>query len=191
MNLIIVGHGPSLKGQNKGSLIDSYDYVVRLKNCGPLIEKTPEDYGHRVDALCMSTEVSGLPELVIAGMYWFYPKFGQYDELATLDVITRRGAPFMIPLDLMNYWNQKFREMGSSHPVVSTGMAAIIIAAHYHEPKAITLAGFDTLMDPDKEFTRNMDAPRTGSGPYVHDFHTENRLLDILKETYSFDLWSL
>jgi hypothetical protein len=186
MNICIVGHGPSPKGKSLGQKIDSFDVVVRLKACGPLLET--EDYGKRVDALCMSTEVTGLIQQVIAGMYWLYPKKGSYERISIFETIAERGAPFMIPQSLSNYWNNRFRELGGKHPNVSTGLAAIFIAAHYYEPKQIVLVGFDSLVDPKVPFSRNDDVPRTGTGEITHDWETENKLLKELSETYKFEI---
>jgi hypothetical protein len=182
MNIAVIGHGPSLIGGGNGDYIDSFDVVVRMKNCGKTLGT--EDYGNKIDALCLSTEVLGLVDKVTAGMFWLYPKNGKYDEAQAFEVIAKKGAPFMIPLDLMNYWNAHFQSMGSKHPCVSTGMASIIIAAHYHEPEKITLGGFDTLLDPSKPFTRNDIIPRTGIGEINHDWKTENDLLKIVADTY-------
>lgn len=182
---MIVGHGPSLKGAQKGTLIDSH-IVVRLKGCWPVLG-TP-DYGSRVDHLCASTEVMGTFFKVQAGSFWGYPKKGTYDYDKAVKVIMDLGAPVMIPLKLCNHWNQIFRDMGGKHPNVSTGMAAIIIAAHYYEPETIVLAGFDTLLDPTKEFTRNDEIPRSGSGKIDHDWFTEHALLDKLKEAYGCEI---
>ena len=184
MRVAIVGHGPSLQGAKKGESIDSHDIVVRLKGCKPLLEKHPEDYGQVVNALCMTTEVPGLVFDLIAGCYWFYPKNGNYDAVMTFEAVAQRGAPFMIPLLLCNRWNEEFRKLNPSHPNVSTGMAAIIIAAHYYEPEKISLAGFDTLLNPETEFTRHPDVPRTGTGPFVHDWKTENIFLEKIRSTY-------
>lgn len=183
MKICVVGHGPSLVGSKKGELIDSHDIIVRLKGCGKSLE-TPEDYGRRVDSLCMTTEVPGLVFAVVAGCYWFYPKNGSYDELTTFNVIAKRGAPFMIPLDLCNHWNDRFRGLNPSHPNFSTGMAALIIAAHYYEPETITLAGFDTLLDPKIPYSRNDVIPRTGVGPSLHDWENENKLLSLVEKAY-------
>ena len=185
MRIVIVGHGPSLMGAGKGKEIDSFNHVVRLKACASLMANHTNDYGIRVDSLCMSTEVTGLVNAVIAGMYWLYPKNGKYREAVVFDAIANRGAPFMIPLFLCNHWNEEFRKIGGRHPNFSTGMAAIIIAAHYYEPEEIRLGGFDTLLDPNKEFTRHPDVPRTGTGVIGHDWETENKLLGLVEKSYN------
>jgi hypothetical protein len=186
MNIIIIGHGPSLKGLKAGEYIDSYEYVVRLKHGARLLGT--EDYGSRIDALCCSNEAVGLVGDVQAGMFWLYPKNGNYDKALTFDAVAHKGAPFMIPMDLCNTWNNKFRMLGSSHKNYSTGMAAIIIAAHYYEPESITLAGFDSMLHPDKPFTRNDDIPRTGTGDSRHDWAAENKLLRMVSDTYKFEI---
>ena len=186
MNICIVGHGPSPKGKGLGNQIDSHEIVVRLKNCSPLIG-TP-DYGSRIDAICMSTEVSAIAEQAQASMFWLYPKNGKYDEVKNFDVIAKKGAPFMIPLDLCNFWNDEFRKLNPFHNNVSTGLASIFIAAHYYEPKQITLVGFDTLVDPSVPFSRNDFAPRTGVGEIKHDWENENKLLKQISDTYQFQI---
>lgn len=192
ITICVVGHGPSLIDQKKGAAIDEFDLVVRLKGCGPLIRDHAEDYGARVDALCMTTEVPGLVFDVVAGQYWFYPKNGNYDEVRTFDVVAKRGAPFMIPLDLVNHWNRRFREeIGSSFPNISTGVAAAIIAAHYYEPAMIVLAGFDTVLDPQKAFDRHPDVPRTGVGEIRHDWQSENALLHLVAKAYDTQIVSI
>jgi len=125
---------------------------------------------------------------VVAGSYWGYPKKGTYDFDNAVKRIMDLGAPVMIPLQLCNAWNEAFRNMGAKHPNVSTGTAAIVIAAHYYHPdvKVIHLAGFDTLLNPDTEFTRYPGIPRSGIGPYPdHDWKTENQLLKKIESTYS------
>ena len=66
---IIVGHGKSLQGQNRGKDIDQYP-TVRLKTFTKFHNE--KDYGKRVNFVCSSTEVMHLmPEGAIE--YWCYP----------------------------------------------------------------------------------------------------------------------
>jgi len=180
---MIVGHGPSLKGAGKGSKIDAFDIVVRLKAC--ILGNA--DYGSRVDALCMSTEVIGLAKQP-AGMYWLYPKRGTYDRQSVGEMVGEVKGAVFLPLELCNRWNAEFRKMGGKHPNVSTGLASIIIAGHHLNPDQIVLAGFDTLLDPSVEFSRNDEIPRTGRGKIDHDWETENKLLKVVADTYKFEL---
>lgn len=95
----------------------------------------------------------------------------------------------MVPLKLCNHWNEKFREMNPSHPNVSTGLASIIIAAHYYEPKSITLLGFDKLLDPSRPFEKHPDAHWSGpKGQSLHDWEKERKFLDLVQEAYRFEL---
>ena len=190
MKVVVVGHGPSLKGAKRGTEIDSFDKVVRLKGSACVIRS--EDYGSKVDAICASTEVMGNFFKFMAPEYWAYPKNGSFNPSGAINVISRIERPVMIPLQHCNYWNQRFRQMGARHPNVSTGTAAILIAIKRWCPKEIRLAGFDTLMNPALEFDRNHDIPRTGDGPYPdHDWEKENLLLKVLSKVYSVSILPL
>ena len=184
MKVIIVGHGPSLVGKGMGSAIDSYDLVVRLKGVNSVMGT--DDYGHRCDVLCLSTEVSTLGHTMKPEMFWFYPKKGHYDTCVIGKFAGDVGIPIIVPLELIKGWNKQFLDLGGKHPNVSTGMAAIIIAGHHLRPEKITLAGFDTLVDPKVPFTRNDAIPRTGAGVITHDWETENLLLKQVSEYFGF-----
>ena len=186
MKICIVGHGPSLVGKELGSTIDSHDLVVRLKGSAGVIGS--KDYGNRCDVLCMSTEVTGIGYAFKPEMFWLYPKKGDYDRSVIGTFVGDIGRAVLLPLELCRVWNNNFREMGATHPNVSTGMAAIIIAANYLSPSQITLAGFDTLIDPSVPFSRNDAIPRTGSGEIPHDWKCERMLLDMVAETYKFSI---
>ncbi len=183
MKIVIVGHGPSLKGRGLGCLIDTFDKVVRLKGSGSVLGN--KDYGHRVDAVCASTEIMGTFFKIPASEFWAYPKKGTFNPSMVVNVLTRLEKPVMLPLYHCNYWNKRFRQMGVCHDNVSTGMAAILIAIHRWCPKEIVLAGFDTLMNPEVNFDRNMEIPRSGEGSYPnHDWKKENELLTVLSNVY-------
>lgn len=189
MRICIVGHGPSMVGRNLCSSIDSHDLVVRLKASSGVIGTT--DYGKRCDVLCMSTEVVGLGYAFKPEIYWLYPKKGHYDKSTIGTFVGDVGRPVLVPLELMNDWNRRFRDMGGNHPNVSTGMAAIIIAGCFLRPTQITLPGFDTLLDPSVEFSRNNAIPRTGHGVIDHDWKKENELLKQVSEMYGFTIATL
>lgn len=183
MRVCVVGHGRSLKGMGLGRTIDSFGKVVRLKGSSSVYGT--EDYGSKVDAMCASTEIMGTFFKQSCQEYWAYPKNGSFSGPTAISVIARLGKPVMIPIQLCNEWNQRFRDLGACHNNVSTGMAAIIIAIDRWFPKEIVLAGFDTLMNPDVQFDRNNEIPRSGIGDYPnHDWKKENELLKILEATY-------
>jgi len=175
--MIIVGHGPSMAGSKRAAEIDSHDIVIRLK-AGLL----NEDFGYKTTVMCVSTEVPALINKVEADEYWFYPKNGNFEGAAVINEIVRVQKPVLIPLAYCNRFNEAFRARFANHPNVSTGMAAILIALHRYDPEEITLAGFDTLLDPSIEFARHPDVPSTGLGVLAgHDWEAENRLLKSLK----------
>ena len=187
MNVCIVGHGPSLKGAGLGSKIDSYDKVVRLKGSQAVL--WTNDFGGRADALCSSTEIMGTFFKMHAGEYWGYPKKGEFDERIAMKTLKSLQQPIMIPLGFVNTWNARFRQMGATHPNVSTGMAAILIAIHRWKPSEIILAGFDTMLDPTIEFSRHTKIPRSGFGKYPgHDWAKENELLSVLRDAYNMEI---
>lgn len=184
MNVCVVGHGPSLKGAGLGAKIDSFDKVVRLK--GSYTVLWTNDFGGRTDALCATTEIMGNFFKQDAQEYWGYPKNGDFDGKVAINVLAKLQKPLMIPLAFLNSWNSRFRQIGANHPNVSTGMAAILTSIHRWHPDRIVLAGFDTMLDPSKEFTRHEGVPRSGAGEYPkHDWMKENELLWILEDTYN------
>ena len=190
MKICIVGHGPSLKGAGLGKQIDSHDKVVRLKGSHTVL--WTNDYGSRTDALCASTEIMGVFFKQEAEEYWAYPKNGDYDRRTAIMALEKLQKPIMIPLKFVNHWNTYFRQMGAKHPNVSTGMGAVLIAIHRWRPEKIVLAGFDTLMNPETEFSRHDSIPRSGFGPYPnHDWEKENKLIPILEQTYNLKIEEL
>lgn len=181
-SLVIVGHGPSLKGAGLGSKIDACDFVVRLKNCSMLLAES-QDFGKRTDALCTSTEtLYNLPKLE-AGEYWGYPKHGEYSPSRVRQAERHLKAEIKIPLETCRLWNAAFLELGGQHPNVSTGMGALIIALAIKAPKVVYLAGFDNLLAPETEGYRcTVPTPFNAEGTKGtgHDWRTENALLPYL-----------
>jgi Glycosyltransferase family 29 (sialyltransferase) len=187
MKVSIVGHGPSLKGSGLGDLIDAYDHVVRMKNCGDLL-KEPGDYGLRTDFMCSSTEVLRVMK-VKALQYWGYPKYGTYNKESVEKFAKTIDVPLLIPHAVCNAWNDYFRSLTSQHPNYSTGMAAIVIACHYLRPEEIYLAGFDTLLNPEIKYSSTVETPWNKNGNYPnHDWKAENKMLDKLRETYQVNI---
>lgn len=189
MKVAIVGHGPSLTGAKKGAEIDSFDRVVRLKGSNTVLDT--EDFGHNVDALVASTEIMGTFFKMNSPVYWAYPKKGFYNEKQFLLNMEKLEKPVVLPIPTCNFWNNRFRQMGACHPNVSTGMAAIIIAATQWNPDEIKLFGFDTLMNPQIPFTRHAKIPRSGVGPLPdHDWAMENKLLDKVRDAYNVKIYA-
>lgn len=184
---VIVGHGPSLKGERLGEKIDSCDWVIRLKNCEMLLAE-PRHYGRKTDVMCSSTEVMHHLWKIRAKEYWGYPKKGFFNKAGVWNLSRKvEFAPIKVPLDLCNFWNQVFREMGASHPNISTGMAAILIALDELKPRKLFLAGFDKVLDPTSEGYRSTVPTafnNNGNSDTGHDWKMERKFLDILCAKY-------
>lgn len=180
---VIVGHGPSLKGAKLGEKIDACDWVIRLKNCHMLLAE-PQDYGRKTDVMCSSTEVITTLHKIKAKEYWGYPKKGYFNKAGVWNLSRKvEFAPIKVPLDTCNFWNQVFREMGSSHPNVSTGMGAVIIALDLLKPEKLYLAGFDKVLNPEMEGYRSTvptEFNKEGKADTGHDWAKEREFLNVL-----------
>lgn len=185
--VVIVGHGPSLKGAGLGSKIDSFDCVIRLKNCYTLLAEW-NDYGRKTDVMCSSTEVLPTIAKVKAREYWGYPKKGDYNKASVKWLERHVSGRVKVPLDVCNLWNRFFRSMGAQHPNVSTGVGALIIALELRRPKAVTLAGFDKIWEPHTEGYRSTVPTPWNNGGHSdtgHDWAAEHVLLQSLADYYN------
>lgn len=192
-HVVIVGHGPSLKGAGLGKKIDEFKCVVRLKNCSMLLAER-HDYGSKTTVMCSSTEVLHHLPKISAREYWGYPKKGEYSEARVNWLKRHISGRVHIPLDTCNLWNAAFLELGGQHPNVSTGMGAIIIALHLKRPRKLYLAGFDNVIRPEIEGYRSTVATEFNAGGTVdtgHDWATENKLLPFLAAAYGAEIRDL
>jgi hypothetical protein len=191
---VIVGHGPSMKGGKLGEAIDDCAFVVRLKNCSMLLAER-RDYGRKTDVMCSSTEVLHHLYKVKAKEYWGYPKKGFYNENAVTWLARKVDyAPIHVPLDLCNFWNLFFQEMGARHPNVSTGTAALIIALDRLPVDTVYLAGFDNVLNPAIQgYKSTVPTAFNGGGNHDtgHDWATEHRLLPFLQAHFKKDIKNL
>ena len=194
-HVLIVGHGPSLKGAGLGPEIDKFKWVVRLKNCSMLLAES-HDYGTKTDVMCSSTEVLPTIAKVKAKEYWGYPKKGSFVQ-SRVRWLTRhvpQGSVIQIPLEACNLWNAFFREMGAKHPNVSTGVGAIICALELKRPRKLYLAGFDKVLNPSTEgYQCTVPTAFNGGGTHDtgHDWEMEKKLLDYLSAHYQTKILNL
>jgi hypothetical protein len=185
-SVVIVGHGPSLKGACQGPKIDAFDCVVRLKNCYMLLAEYA-DYGRKTDVMCSSTEVLPTIAKVKAKEYWCYPKKGDYNLAGVQQLERKVAGRIRVPQKVSIFWNAAFVELGGKHPNVSTGMAAIIFALEFRKPEVLTLAGFDKVLNPKIEGyestvpTEFNDGGKKDTG---HDWLKERELLGYLATHY-------
>lgn len=195
-SVVVVGHGPSLKGARQGEKIDACDVVVRLKNCSMLLAEK-RSYGTKTDVMCSSTEVLAYLPKVKAKEYWGYPKKGFYNHASVWQLerkVVPEGGVVVIPIEVCDLWNGFFRELGAKHPNVSTGMAAVLIALDRLRPSKLVLAGFDKVLNPGSEGYR-CTVPTLfnngGKSDTGHDWKVENMLLSYLAAHYKAEIESI
>lgn len=185
MEVIICGHGPSLKDAGLGSKIDSHEKVVRLKNCSELLQ-IPKDYGTRTTIMFSSTEVCWQLHKVPAEEYWCFPKRDTYNTDLTDQLRKKVNGRVRVLAQQSHVWNKLFRDMGGQHPNVSTGMAAIISVCELLNPRVLHLAGFDILLNPKLAYVSTVPSPFNdgGSKDTGHDWVSENKLLQFIGEHF-------
>ena len=135
--ICIVGHGPSTEGRGLGSIIDSYDIVIRMVECGFQNEK---DYGKKYNIGIFTAGISLLwsktSERIPSDMYWRITRSLQYEQ-DTFD--WKRGR-------LVRILRKTIREWVGKKYYCSRGMSAIIGSIELLEPEEIALVGFDTVL---------------------------------------------
>jgi len=144
MKVILVGNGPSLLSSGLGSLIDSYDVVVRMNNfrtsgfesdVGSKTDVWVTTLFHDVQRSLIQTE--GLSEVILAVNH-FPMKDGWFGAFRWLCDSTWRSGPRVTTThpDQVRSYN---RSMGSHRP--STGIMACL--AFLDRCASIAVAGFD------------------------------------------------
>lgn len=144
--------------------------------------------------MCSSTEVTHHLPKVKASEYWCYPKKGRYDENAISRLRRQVSGKVIVPLRECEVWNEVFRCMGANHPNVSTGLAAIIIALELTQPKKLTIAGFDKLLNPKIDgYTSTVPTSFNagGSKDTGHDWAKELELLKFLSYSFKCEIVNL
>ena len=182
VEVVIVGHGPSLEGKSLGKKIDAHEKVLRLKNCSELL-KNKEDYGTRTDIMFSTTEVCYHLHKVPAEEYWCYPKYETYDT-GLIDSLRKKtnGSRIRVLTHQAFVWNKLFRDMGASHPNLSTGMAAAVCVLEILNPRILTLAGFDIVFNPKLDYKSTVPTPFNDGGTKTtgNDWKSEHILLHFL-----------
>lgn len=190
MKAIIVGHGPSIMGEEMGSLIDEFDTVIRLKRCQETL-KHPENFGSKTDIVAGSLTIAGALRDIDADQYWVFVDSRHTDTDPILIERTPRifePAPCILDKPLCDSWDELYRskrdEMGGQgHNHTSQGFKAIIYALHYLKPDELILVGFDNIYT--GEFTWSITrGPKWKHYP-DHRWDVEHALLEDVKKTYN------
>ena len=199
MNLLIVGHGPSLLQRNAGAEIDSYDFVVRQKRCQETLAY-PEIYGSKKDAVCGSWTIG--PQLVHVGADEIWVFLDSRHEKVPMGEIWRaqQSLPATILPGLCNRWNETYRSLRTppeldprqkkwselGHPHLSAGFHAIIYAAEIKRPKTITLAGFDNIQT--GTFTWSITRGPDWQNYPDHNWPVEHAMLPLVEEEFDVEV---
>lgn len=204
-NILIVGHGPSLVEHKMGEAIDSYPFVVKVNRGLDLFGvrhnlERPKAYGTRCDATCLPLWrlVSGT---IIKKKYlrnvsecWISPS-RLYRELErkrfdrdVARVAEIYNGTIRHAFDEYHHWRKQYRNhktVYDSRRIISTGMAAILIALETFNPEILTLAGFDNMRDGIKS------NPDTMGKSSSHSPDVEHKILGEIEETYNCEIYHI
>lgn len=192
VEVVIVGHGPSLVGAGLGKAIDAHEKVLRLKNCSALLENK-EDYGQRTDIMFSTTEVCYHLSKVKAEEYWCYPKYDTWNTDVVDNLRKQTNARIRVLSHQAFAWNKLFRDMGANHPNLSTGMAAAVCVLELLNPRVLTLAGFDVVFNPKLPYQSTVPTPFNEGGTKTtgNDWKSEHKLLHFLGKYFKTDITCL
>lgn len=188
-DVVVIGHGPSTIGRKLGKVIDSM-VVVRMKNCGSLLEQHAADYGTRTDYHCATVETfkTARHARTSPKQYWGYPKYGTWTSAAVSHMKKHSNTDVIVPVEVTEYWNDIFRSLDAGHNNISCGMAAVVIALDRLKPTTLWLAGFDNVLDPSLPYETLVGRRGAACG---HDWHTEHELLRIIADHYMTEIKKL
>ena len=166
--IAVIGKGPSLKGQNMGSLIDNCSVVIRTAG-----SQLDNDYGHKTDYIIVTT--LSIPEIEQSDLakvkgIWIYKtrnRKGYNDCIAYIQGFFNGEVCFVDTQEWVDEYRKTARVFEYSpkvnYPSKGT-MAALVAMKTFDYPQVIVL-GFDYI-------TR-----RTKVEKPKHDFITEKNLL--------------
>ena len=201
MQIVIVGHGPSILRQKLGKKIDSYDQVVRMKRTADLPKNRPDLYGRKTDIVVSSLTLGR----VIMDAWKGVNQFWLFD-----DTRTERDGDKVLPKEVYcdrktcRVWRTQYRRLrkdyvkansqkpvdglsddkGHLHP--SAGSHAIMYAMHKLNPTRIKLYGFDSLLSGkhDWSITRGHEWKEYPD----HNWAAEQELLKLLCDVYRYNI---
>jgi len=137
MKVAVVGHDKTLPQAGKGIEIDSFDFVVKMNNCG---WQWPEDYGSRYDygiATNSSLLLDGNKMPMIE--MWVFNKRGDFDALCEYNDVTKYLSRY-IEDGLYRFAGRKFKKG------MSRGCAGIIATMSILRPRVIKVFGMHQVM---------------------------------------------
>ena len=214
MNVVIVGHGPSILNEGRGKEIDEYDVVIRLKRTKSLLSR-PHIFGTKTD-IVMGSLVLWQDMLMewdeIPGRYWLFVDTRTM-EVTDHEIKCIQGAYYpklcVIDKGLCEKWVNHYRGLRNGagmdprqeakvsgvgvvlsdkhgHLHCSAGMFAIIYALHYLKPDKLDLLGFDNIAS--GEFDWSITRGPSWSKYPDHNWEAENRMLSDVAEDFGYQV---
>lgn len=204
--VIIVGHAPSMLLEEMGELIDSYDTVIRLKNCQQTLSK-PLFYGTKTDIIGGSLTIAGNLRDLPSDKFWVWTdsrhEAWEWEERANaLPQIFRGKGEVFIDRDLCDLWNNTYRTMRVASPEtnwddamrasiydtgegenhMSQGLHALVYACALLKPDTVDLIGFDNVMT--GEFNWSVTRGEEWTKYPRHRWDLENQMVDLISKQY-------
>jgi len=180
----IIGHGPSLKGKQRGKYIDSFKCVIRFPYIGNW--QNIEDYGTKTSYICATTsrarhKLADTPE----------PDYGYYIWSKKQQHITDEFEHIQNKRDetkLIRSWQKRLPS--SAYPYFSHGTAAACIAmARIKKP--IVMFGCDALksgMENRKDYIGSFVYENRRNNRSFHSFTEERKLIDTMSKHYNIEV---
>ena len=200
MNIVIVGHGPSLVKQKIGKQIDEFLYVIKV-NKGSFPSLTENDiehvwnYGTKCDAACYILNHRSTNEFINnMNECWVVPSsyhkrskpIEWWNDLKLFE--TKLKVLAIHSYTAFNYWQIRYENRSTIYgrkKKLSTGLGAIIIAMEHYRPRRIALAGMDNM-----KFGRTSKPDNMGpKNPHPPDI--EKVILEEIQEYYDCDVYHI
>lgn len=195
MDVVIVGHGPSLLERKCGEQIDEFDFVVRLKRCADLF-RYPEQYGTKKSAVCGSWTIRNQLTFIEADQIWVFLD-SRHDNVRFEEIAkAKRSLPCEILPGTCSTWNNRYRERRTEyempdgmrkftpigHPHLSAGFHSLVYACTLLEPDSVTLAGFDNIES--GKFTWSVTRGPDYDQYPDHRWDIEHEMIDDVERVY-------
>jgi hypothetical protein len=196
MSIVIVGHGPSMLEKERGSIIDSFDTVIRQKGIGMQeMRNRPQHFGARTNILCGSATIRQQLQAACEKWIFFDSRHIAWKPEECDPEVFRSDKP------LCDLWNGLYRSMrtewtnedhrivssrtsdSKGHTHMSAGLHTIIYACAFLKPDTITLVGFDNVRT--GEFTWSVTRGEDWKGYPDHRWDIENKMLKYITTMYN------
>lgn len=189
MKAIIVGHGPSIMGEEMGHLIDEFDIVIRLKRCQHTLD-LPQHFGTKTTVVAGSLTIAGALRDIEAEQYWVFVDSRHTNvDPQVLENIHKLfiDKPVVLDKPVCETWDEMYRskrdELGAhGHNHTSQGFKAIVYALEHFDLDELILVGFDNIMT--GTFTWSITRGPDWTHYPDHRWDVEHALLEDVKKIF-------